>query len=124
MNDASNGIYAACSEKGVFVRVVGRGIFLDSQPLRQYGSERMATHKEFYVDLRECQSMDSTFLGVLAGFALKLRNGGCLHLLNVAEPNLQSIRNLGLDRVAQVSSAKTEPAAAQESLEFKKLCSS
>lgn len=123
MSDAGNGIYAASTDKRVFVRVVGRGCYLNSQPLRQYLMELMEGRKDFYVDLGQCQSMDSTFLGVLAGFALKLRDNGRLHLIKVSERNLESIRNLGLDQLAPVETGESLPAGVEEPAEFEKLCS-
>src|SRR5678815_5019167 len=121
MSDASNGIYAACTDKGVFVRVVGRGNYLNSQPFRQFGTERLEGCKNFYVNLSQCQCMDSTFLGVLAGFALKLRNSGSLHLLKVGERNMQSITSVGLDRLARVTPGESLPADMEEPAEFEKL---
>jgi len=59
----------------------------------------------FAIDFQQCTSMDSTFLGVLAGTALELRRKvppGALTLARVGERNLELIRNLGLHRLATV----------------------
>ncbi len=52
----------------------------------------------FVVDFLHCSSMDSTFLGVLAGAALQLRKEnppGGLTLCGLGPRNLELIRNLG-----------------------------
>lgn len=53
------------------------------------------------VDLENCEIMDSTFMGTLAGIALRLREVGSGGL-SVIEPNarnLQLLENLGLDHL-------------------------
>ena len=92
MNADSNGIFVLDAGKEFFVRVIGRGTYQNSQPLRQHVTAIMQQDcREFYVDLGGCQGMDSTFLGVLAGFGLSLRRSGQnsrLHILNASERNL------------------------------------
>jgi len=58
-------------------------------------------HREFVVDLRECPVMDSTFMGTLAGIALRLREigQGTLHVTNLNERNGELLSNLGLDQL-------------------------
>ncbi len=90
----------------VMVRIEGRASFTNSGGLRDFFAE-MFKHgrKSFVVDFQNCLSMDSTFLGVLAGAALELRRQqppGTLTLVRVAERNLELIRNLGLHRLATV----------------------
>lgn len=83
------------------LKVIGAGSFEHSFSLRQYcdnfiqcGSERLL------VDLTECTYLDSTFLGTLAGPALKLRKtGGVLEVAGSSRRVLESIRTLGLDRL-------------------------
>src|SRR5207253_10559269 len=74
MDQDSNGIFVARNERGAFVRVVGRGTFQNAQCLRQFGLEAIEEGcPAISLDLSGCKAMDSTFLGVLAGFGLKLR---------------------------------------------------
>ena len=58
-------------------------------------------HREFVVDLRNCPVMDSTFMGTLAGVALRLRElgQGHLHVINLNERNHDLLSNLGLDQL-------------------------
>lgn len=61
-------------------------------------------HREFVVDLRGCELMDSTFMGTLAGVALRLRElgQGTLRVVNVNERNSGLLSNLGLDQLFEV----------------------
>jgi anti-sigma B factor antagonist len=90
----------------VVVRIEGRASFANSGGLKDFLAEMIRQGKRaFVVDFRLCASMDSTFLGVLAGAAIELRRQtppGRLTLVRVAERNLELIRNLGLHRLATV----------------------
>jgi anti-anti-sigma regulatory factor len=57
--------------------------------------------REFVIDLLECELMDSTFMGTLAGIALRLREigSGSLTVLNPNTRNLSLLENLGLDHL-------------------------
>ncbi len=99
----------------VLVRIQGRASFLNSGGLRDFFSEMSRQGKtRFVVDFHHCSSMDSTFLGVLAGVALELRKlpvPGALTLARMSERHLELIRNLGLHRLAIVDAgtASIEP---------------
>ena len=90
----------------VLIRIDGRAAFTNSGSLKDFFAEMLRQGRtRFAVDFRFCTSMDSTFLGVLAGAALELRRlspPGTLTLVRVGERNLELIRNLGLHRLATV----------------------
>ena len=90
----------------VLVRIEGRASFVNSGSLRDFFAEMTRQGKSrFVIDFAACSSMDSTFLGVLAGVALQLRKltpPGSLTLARVGERNLELVRNLGLHRLATV----------------------
>ena len=94
----------------VVVRIDGRACFQNSACLRDFLSEMMRQGKtRFVLDFLHCTSMDSTFLGVLAGAALELRKaapGGSLVLARVGPRNLELIRNLGLHRLLTVDAGE------------------
>ncbi len=95
-------ILVGCSNKVVWVRVEGKGSFLNSSGLKEFAREMVNRgHREFVVDLRNCPVMDSTFMGTLAGIALRLREigQGNLHVTNLNERNSDLLRNLGLDQL-------------------------
>ena len=67
-------IQVGFNERTVWVRVSGRGSFQNSGPLKDFAKEMLARgYKSFVIDLGECPVMDSTFMGTLAGIALKLQ---------------------------------------------------
>jgi anti-sigma B factor antagonist len=90
----------------VVVRIEGRAAFANSGSLKDFIGQMIRQGKSrFVMDFAACTSMDSTFLGVLAGAALELRRQtppGTLTLARVGERNLELIRNLGLHRLAIV----------------------
>lgn len=90
----------------VVVRIDGRASFQNSGGLRDFVAEMLRRGKKrFVLDLQNCSSMDSTFLGVLAGAAIELRKmapDGSLVLTRVGQRNLELIRNLGLHRLLTV----------------------
>lgn len=90
----------------VLIRIDGRASFMNSGSLKDFFGEMTRQGKmRFVLDFLHCTSMDSTFLGVLAGAALELRKlapAGTLTLVRVGERNLELIRNLGLHRLATV----------------------
>jgi anti-anti-sigma regulatory factor len=126
MNENPSGIFVALNERGAFVRVNGRGTFQNAQVLRQFGLEAIGRGcRAIALDLSGCLSMDSTFLGVLAGFGLKLRELGredALHLFNAGNRTLEACQTLGLDRLARLDCGPPEPASlAPPASDFHKL---
>ncbi len=100
----------------VVVRIEGRACFANSGGLQTFLTQMAGQGKaRFVLDFRGCTSMDSTFLGVLAGEALALRRRdppGSLVLCRVGRRNLELLRNLGLDRLLTVDATEPAPAAA------------
>jgi anti-anti-sigma factor len=91
----------------VVVRVMGRACFQNSAILKDFTSGMIKQGKtRFVIDLQQCASMDSTFLGVLAGSAMELRkatdNQGSFILARVGQRNLVLLRNMGLHRIMTV----------------------
>jgi anti-sigma B factor antagonist len=88
-----------------FVKVVGRGSFQNSGCLKAFYQQLLkdGVHR-FVVDLDSCSYLDSTFLGILLGLGLQLKNAGngLLHILNASPRNLELLRNLGLDRLIHI----------------------
>jgi anti-anti-sigma regulatory factor len=104
MSGVPQGIFVACTAGVVYVRVVGRGTCRNSDCLRGFGLGKLREgHARVCVDLRQCEAMDSTFLGVFAGFALSMGSRGDLILLDVSADNRRAIVDLGLDQIASVA---------------------
>jgi anti-sigma B factor antagonist len=92
----------------VVVRIEGRASFQNSTALRDFILEMLARGKtRFVLDFQHCTSMDSTFLGVLAGAAIELRKAGkekagSLVVTRIGQRNLELLRNLGLHRLLTI----------------------
>ena len=127
MTDGIKGISVCNSNQDVFVHVSGRGTFQNGQPLRRYSLEMLNQGvNQFHVDLADCQGMDSTFLGVLAGIGLRLSQDGGrgrLFVINVSSRNMELLQTLGLDRLFNVEGATRdrEKHAPPGHLEFQRL---
>jgi anti-anti-sigma regulatory factor len=88
-----------------FIKVVGRGSFQNSGCLKAFYQQLLKEGvSRFVVDLDACTYLDSTFLGILLGLGLKLKEAGngLLHILNANPRNLELLRNLGLDRLIHI----------------------
>ena len=91
-----------------FIKVVGRGSFQNSGCLKAFYQQLLKEGVgRFVVDLDACTYLDSTFLGILLGLGLKLKEVGAgrLHILNASPRNLELLRNLGLDRLISIESS-------------------
>ena len=95
-------ILVGTANKIVWIKVEGKGSFLNSAGVKEFAKEMVNRgHREFVVDLRHCPVMDSTFMGTLAMIALRLREigQGNLHVVNLNERNHDLLSNLGLDQL-------------------------
>ena len=95
-------ILVGTANRTVCVRVEGKGSFLNSTGLKEFAKEMINRgFREFAIDLKNCPVMDSTFMGTLAGIALRLRElgQGMLRVTNLNERNHDLLANLGLDQL-------------------------
>jgi anti-sigma B factor antagonist len=98
-------ILVSYADRIVWVRVEGKGSSTNSTALRKFAKEMIQRGaREFIVDLGNCQGMDSTFMGTLAGISFWLSElaEGSLSVVNVNERNAESLSNLGLDHLFNV----------------------
>ena len=80
-------ILVGVTGNAVYIKVRGKGSFQNSPALKEFARQMLERgHRIFAFDLGECTVMDSTFMGTLAGMALRLReSGGTLLVRNVNE---------------------------------------
>jgi len=85
------------------IRIVGRANFVSGTELKTLTNELLARGVAYFVlELSECVLMDSTFLGILAGFGLKLekaqeQGGRCaIELLNPNTRIKELLEDLGV----------------------------
>ena len=116
-------ILVGCADKTAWIKVEGKGSFLNSTGLKEFAKEMTNRgYREFVVDLERCTVMDSTFMGTLAGMALRLREigQGRLRVRNLNERNRDLLANLGLDQLFTMDAASApEAEAAQQPLPLK-----
>jgi anti-anti-sigma regulatory factor len=90
----------------VVLRVNGRASYLTSGPVSHLFGHLLDRRKNrFLVDFTHCTGMDSTFLGILAGAAMRIRREapeGRLELCNLNDRNRELVRNLGLQKILSV----------------------
>ena len=90
-------------EKFACIRIVGRANFTSSIDFRMLVNGLLQKgYRHFVLDLSECVLMDSTFLGVLAGFGLKMGGtppGQGDEAIELSNPNArltELLENLGV----------------------------
>ncbi len=94
------------NQRVAIVRVVGRGTFVNSVPLKRF-ADHLAGHEKpetFIMDLENCETMDSTFMGVLASISIAQERAK-RHRVVVANPNehvVKLLKTLGLMRLLDV----------------------
>jgi anti-sigma B factor antagonist len=117
--NAAASILVGVTSRSVHIKVEGKGSFQISPALKEF-SKRMLDRgfRSFIVDLNSCSVMDSTFMGTLAGIALRLREfgNGCLVVRNANKRNADLLENLGLNNLFEIES-KVPSAKSETSLE-------
>ncbi len=91
-----------------WIRVCGRGDVFLAPTLKKFVDKTLSdgesTSPQLVVDMVECSGMDSTFMGILASIAIKVKsvaNAG-LQLCGVTEKNQESLEELGLDSLMEI----------------------
>jgi anti-sigma B factor antagonist len=89
----------------VWVKVEGKGSFLNSGNLKEFAQEMVNRgYREFVIDLENCAMMDSTFMGTMAGVALRLKEigHGHLHVVHCGTRSHELLTGLGLDQIFDI----------------------
>lgn len=100
-------IQVGVNGEAVWVKVEGKGSFLNSGNLREFTREMVNRgYREFIVDLEKCAMMDSTFMGTMAGVALRLKELGHGHLqvIHCSKRSSELLYGLGLDQLFSIQS--------------------
>ena len=113
-------IQVGVNGEAVWVRVEGKGTFLNSGDLKEFTREMVNRgYREFVVDLERCAMMDSTFMGTMAGVALRLKElgQGHLHVVHCGERSRNLLTGLGLDQIFSIQANGAAMAPDCETLE-------
>jgi anti-anti-sigma factor len=111
-NQPGDNLLVALQNDTAYVHVQGRGSFKNSTNLKQFGVAAIeADCRALVLDMAECMGMDSTFMGVLAGlaFRLKQRSQGDLLMVNLSTRTHGLLTTLGLDQVVRPYLAGATP---------------
>lgn len=114
MSAPSARLLVLVGEQFACVKINGRANFNSSIDFRTLVSElRQKGYTFFVLDLSECMLMDSTFLGVLAGFGLKMRSpekdhGPAIELLNPNARIIELLENLGVLHLFRITQGPLE----------------
>ena len=124
MSPPSARLLVWASKQCACIRIIGRANFTSSIDFRTLINElRQQGCRHFVLDLAECVLMDSTFLGVLAGFGLKLRadNAGQgqqgIELLNPNPRITELLDTLGVLHLFKLTQGTVTPPAPTQPLE-------
>jgi anti-sigma B factor antagonist len=92
------------------IRIIGRANFTSGIDFKTLLNElQQKGYSYFVLDLSECALMDSTFLGVLAGFGIKMnaarpgRDGSPIELVNPNPRVAELLENLGVIHLFKVT---------------------
>jgi anti-anti-sigma factor len=86
------------------IKVSGRATFKLAPSLKRFCMNAIAHGcREIVFDMEDCQGMDSTFMGVLAGIAIHPAKKGDIHLIvmNLSARTHDMLATLGLERVLE-----------------------
>ncbi len=103
--EVQSSIQVGVNGPAVWVRVLGRGSFLNSGNLKEFAQQMVNRgYREFIIDLEKCVMMDSTFMGTMAGVALRLKElgRGHLHIIHCGTRNGELLSGLGLDQIFDI----------------------
>jgi len=97
----------------VCVKIAGRANYISSPDFKTLLNELTAKgYRRFIIDLSECVLMDSTFLGVLAGFGLKMQPTNSdqqgIELFNANTRVAELLENLGVARLFRITGGALE----------------
>ena len=105
-------IQVGVSGPTVWVKMMGKGSFLNSGNLKEFAREMLDRgYREFVVDLADCHMMDSTFMGTMATVALRLRElgQGHLHVVHCSSRCQELLSGLRLDQIFDVRANGASP---------------
>jgi anti-sigma B factor antagonist len=90
------------------VKIAGRANYISSPDFKTLLNElTVKGYQRFIIDLSECVLMDSTFLGVLAGFGLKMPPSDSgqqgIELFNANPRVAELLENLGVARLFKIT---------------------
>ena len=93
-------------ECAIWLQVIGKGTFANSPAIKSFCNKQLeAGQTQLIIDLGACTCMDSTFMGTLAGIAMRLAKNpdASFQIADANERNHESLEDLGLDCVMEIN---------------------
>jgi anti-anti-sigma regulatory factor len=115
MNPNSANLMVAVFDHSACVKIRGRADFTSSVDLKKLITELWQRgYNHFAFELCDCVTMDSTFLGMLSGIALKFIDTSNpqaipLELINPSPRIAEVLENLGVVHLFRITSAASPP---------------
>jgi anti-anti-sigma regulatory factor len=109
MNESLARLMVAVLDQMVCIKINGRADFTLSKDSEKLICELWERgYRRFVVELRHCVMMDSTYLGMLSGMALKFRHDGqaaesVLELLNPSPRIAEVLESLGVEHLFKIT---------------------
>ena len=95
--------FARPAEDVAVIKVIGRGSFQNSMDVQNLADKLKKQNPDtrFIIDLEGCKTMDSTFMGTLAGISVEQNKAGegYLTVVNPNEHTHKLLHNLGLSYI-------------------------
>ncbi len=123
--EKQNLIQVAVDETASYVKLSGRATFTLAPDFKNFVVLQLEKNKQnVFVDLKECESMDSTFVGVITSLTIKYSNDDNAHLIlfNASEHLIKILKTLGLLSVLNFSNSASDDGVSFADAE--KTCSS
>ncbi len=111
MDESLGYLEVARSGTAIYARVVGLGMATVGIDFWDFSEEMVKQgFNRFIVDLSQCRSMDSTFMGVLVGIAEspKVKAGEAVMVINPNDHHMKLMDGLGLPKMISIRSGRTE----------------
>jgi anti-sigma B factor antagonist len=124
MNQSPARILVSVDDREVRLRIAGRANFSCGPDFKKLiAGLQEKGYSRFVIEMGECALMDSTFLGLLCGLALRLKengNGATVELLNSSPRVAELLESLGATEIFKLRSDST---ATPKPAETAALCS-
>ena len=109
--EKQNNIQVAVDENSSYVKIIGRATFSMAPDFKSFVEKQMELKlQDVWLDLKKCESLDSTFIGVITNLTIKYSENSVTHLklLNLSEHLIKILKTLGLLNVLTISNSKSE----------------
>ena len=110
-NGKQNIIKVAVNENTAYVKIFGRATFNLAPDFKNFVERQMVRKlREVLVDFEECESVDSTFIGLITSLTIKYSVDGKFYikLFNLNEHLIKIIKTLGLLDVICISKSLSD----------------